>query len=265
MTGKRIITGAAVVLLLTAAACRAGCGEKSPAACKQESKDANSVEKILNLLKKKTAELDSYQCQIEYLITQPLFESKTLRRGILYYTKHNGPSMFRINFQTLKQDQEQEQKYNEQYIFDGVWLTYINYQSKQVKRYQQAEPNKPVDDFDLASENLPIIGFGKIEELQKQFDISPVEQKKVDAEKSTELHLKVKPDSIYKDNYTSINLWIDNKLTLPTKIAAVSTEEDIYQIEFLKPEVNERIDKKVFELKIPKDFSEEIIPLKEKR
>ena len=78
------------------------------------------------------------------------------------------------------------------------------------------------------------------------------------------MHLKVKPDSVYKDDYVSIDFWIDKKLGMPAKINAVSTEEDIYQIRLLKPKVNKRMDKKVFEFKVPRGFGKEIIPLKKK-
>ena len=78
------------------------------------------------------------------------------------------------------------------------------------------------------------------------------------------MHLKVKPTSIYKDDYTAIDFWIDKKSHLPAKIVAVSTEEDIYEIKFVKPKVNEKIDKKVFDVKVPNGFGEEIIPLKKK-
>jgi len=41
--------------------------------------------------------------------------------------------------------------------------------------------------------------------------------------------------------------------------------EDIYEIKFLKPRINRKIDAKVFNFKIPKGFDEpEIIPLKKK-
>jgi len=75
----------------------------------------------------------------------------------------------------------------------------------------------------------------------------------------------VKPDSIYKDDYTSIDFWIDRKLYLPAKIVAISTEEDIYEIRLLGAKVNERIDKKVFEVKIPEGFGMEIMPLEKTR
>jgi len=226
--------------------------------------DVNSVDGILRNLSRRTAELKSYQSQIEYRFIQPLFESETRRKGVLYYAKFNGKSKLRINFQTLKQDDEAEQKYIEQYIFDGVWLTHIDYQIKEVKRYQKAEPNEPVDAFELVSKNFPIIGFSKVEDLKKEFEIELIERQKSGSENFVRLHLKVRRDSIYKDDYTSIDFWIDKKLYLPAKIVAVTTEEDFYGIKFLKPEVNKKIDKKVFEIKVPEGFGEEIVPLKKK-
>lgn len=230
--------------------------------------DANSVpvaelEAVLEQLKKQTTELKSYQSQIEYKFSQPLLESETLRKGVLYYQRSDGKSALRMNFQTLKQDDEEEQKYIEHYIFDGVWLTHIDYQIKEVKRYQKAEPNEPVDAFELVSENFPIIGFSKAEELKKEFEIRLVEQQGGEAEDFVHLRLKVKGDSVYKDDYTSIDFWIDKKLYLPAKIIAVTTEEDIYEIKLLGPKINKEIDKKVFEIKIPEGFGVEIIPLKE--
>ena len=252
----------AVVMLGIAGICRAGGCVKSLDACSAECADANSVEVILGRLNQAASVLKSYQGRVEYRFSQPILESQTLRKGVLYFAKCGEKSKLRINFQTLKQDDEKEQKYVEQYIFDGVWLTHIDYQIKEVKRRQLAEPNEPVDGFELARRNFPIIGFSKTEDLEKEFEIELQEES--GPSEFIKLHLKVKPDSIYKDDYTSIDFWIDKKINLPTKIVAVSTEEDIYEIRLLEAKVNEGIDKKVFETKVPEGFGEEIIPLKEK-
>ncbi len=250
-----------LILLCTVGICWAvGCTANS-AGSQLKGCDVNSVDGILRNLSRSTAELKSYQSRIEYKFSQPLLESETLRKGVLYYQRCDGKSALRINFQTLKQDDEEEQKYIEQYIFDGVWLTHIDYQSEQVKRYQQAEPNEPVDAFDLASRNFPIIGFSKAEDLKNQFEIKLVEQQGGEAENFARLHLKVKPDSIYKDDYTSIDFWIDKKSGLPAKVVAITTEEDIYEIRLLKAKVNKKLNKKVFEVKIPKGFTVEKTPL----
>lgn len=220
--------------------------------------------KHLEQLKDRVETLKSYQAQVEYQFRQPLLESESLRKGVLYYQRFNGRSKLRMNFQTLKQDDEKEQKYAEHFIFDGIWLMRIDYQIKTVERRQLAEPNEPVDAFDLAGRHLPIIGFTRIEDLKEQFEIKLIEQEKDKEDKFIQLHLKVKSDSIYKDDYTSIDFWIDRDLYLPAKIVAVTTEEDIYQIQLLKPKVDRKIDKRVFEFKIPEGFSTEEIPLEKK-
>ncbi len=270
MDNKMVTNGLFILLLIVGAG---GCSEdlavQRPAEVSSkapvEKAEPNSVEQVLTQLKQKTEELKLYQSEIEYLISQPLFESKTLRKGVLYYQKGEGKSALRINFETLKQDDEKTQKYAEHFIFDGVWLTHIDYQIKEVKRYQKAEPNEPVDAFELVSENFPIIGFSKVEDLKKEFEIRLIKQQGGGVKDFIQLHLKVKADSIYKDDYASIDFWIDKQLYLPAKIIAVSTEEDIYEIKFLQPAINKKIDKKVFEVEVPKDFdAPEIFELKKK-
>jgi len=278
---KKTISKAVIFFLWTVSICWAsggtkGCecpkssGTKPPGEVK-----ADAVDTVLQQLNKKAQELKSYQAQIEYKFIQPLlFGSETLRKGTLYYTRSGKKSKLRINFETLKQDDEEEEKYAVQYIvLDGTWLVHIDYELKGVKYYQLAEPrdpNEPVDAFDLASRNLPMIGFTKIEDLKKQFEVTLVEQKKGKGEDSIQVHLKVKPNSVYKDDYVSIDFWIDKKLGLPAKIVAISTEpatepveqKDISEIKFLRPKVNKIIDKDVFEFKIPEGFDEpEIKPL----
>ena len=253
----KIVMRVVLILLCTVGICLAvGC-TRNMAGSELKGADVNSVDGILRNLSRRTAELKSYQSQIEYRFIQPLFESETRRKGVLYYAKFNGKSKLRINFQTLKQDDEAEQKYIEQYIFDGVWLTHIDYQIKEVKRYQKAEPNEPVDAFDLASRNFPIIGFAGTEDLRKQFEIKLITQTETQPSQFIQLHLKVKPTSVYKDDYTSIDFWIDRRSALPARITAVSTEGEIYQIKLLEPEVNKGIDKKVFEVRIPEGFTVE--------
>jgi len=258
---EKVIAKVFYLSVVTIGMCVVGCLAKQT---NSNSTAKPQVEMVLELLNRRTAGLKSYQCQIEYRFIQPLLESETLKKGILYYQKSDGKSALRINFQSLKQDEEEEQKYIEQYIFDGIWLTHIDYQIKEVKRYQKAEPNEPVDAFELVSGSFPIIGFGKVEDLKKEFEIELVEQQGGKEKDFIQLHLKVKADSVYKDDYTSIDFWIDKKMYLPAKIVAISTEEDIYEIKFLQPKVNEKVDRKVFELKIPDGFNVETEPLKEK-
>jgi outer membrane lipoprotein-sorting protein len=236
---------------------------------KAEPNDANNaVSNYLKKLNNRTRSLESYQCRIEYLFEQPVFETKTLQTGVLYYQKDSGKSALRINFATRKEEEEKEQKYQDEYIFDGIWLTHIDYQVREVKRYQSAEggkENESVDAFDLVAKNFPILGFSKVEELEKKYDIKLLE--KENTGKSAfggfvGFSLSPKPDSEYKD-YKTINIWADSSIDLPAKIIATNADGDIYQVRFLEPKINQKIDKKVFEYKVPKGFTVEINKLNE--
>ena len=279
-----------IILLVMAANCWAGGCSERPDLQGRKKEKPDPVDKVLKQLREKTAELKSYQCLVEYEVNQPTFESKTLRKGVLYYKKAGKESALRINFATFKQDDEEEEKYIDQYIingnwltkidyeFEGIWLTHIDHQLKTVQCHQLAEPNdpnepadanKPTDPFDLVTQNFPIVGFTKVEDLKKEFEIKLVVHEQTEPLPYIHLHLKVKPDSVYKDDYTRIDFWIDEKLGLPARIVAVKTtddanlEGDILQIKFIKPKINEKLDKKVFGIKIPKGFGKpEIFPLK---
>jgi len=239
----------------------ASCAE-TPIANSPVDSNTDSVSKILDGLQKAAAGLKSYQCKIDYLFSQPVLESKTLRTGELQYARLGTGSKLRINFNTLSQDDGPNQNYKECYIFDGLWLTHIDYQIKQVQKRQLAEANEPLDAFELAKRNFPIIGFGKSEDLSKQFDVNLVNLVG-EPNQFIHLHLSVKPDSQYADQYKSVDIWIEKTSMLPAKIEAVSTEGDIYEIKFIDPKVNQTVDESVFEFTIPADFGKpEIIPLK---
>ena len=276
MDTRMIATATTVVALSAIGICRAARDPNEPActmpvgtsqsACPQQQIEPNDpVEAILNQLHGKTSELKSYEGMVEYKRIQPVLESESLRKGVLYFAKFGEKTRLRINFATLRHDDEKEQKYVEQFIFDGTWLTQIDYQIKAAKRYQLAEPNEPTDAFDLVSRNLPVVGFSKIQDLKKNFEIEMVEPQEDKGDDLTHLHLTVKPGSVHEDDYVYVDFWIDRKLGLPARVLALSTEEDIYEIRLLQPKVNRKIDAKVFDFEIPKGFGEpEIVPLKKK-
>ncbi len=230
--------------------------------CASESTAANPVEAILDRLQSKVNELTGYQCDIDYIYKQPLLESQTRRKGKLYYIKLEKQSHLRVDFETIQYDDEKEAKRREQFFFDGIWGTYVDYEGRSVQRQQVAEPNAPVDAFSLVSRRVPVLGFSKIEDLEKQFEIELVEPNDAQAAASDLLHMVVKPESAYHEDYLTIDCRIDRKQGLPTQISAVTTEEDIHEIHLVKAKVNQAIDREQFEIEIPADFSVETIPLK---
>jgi hypothetical protein len=277
-----------LLLWITSISCASG--SSGGQGTQKEKTEIDPVDKVLEKLNKTTQELKSLECRVEYKDVQPsVFDTETLRKGTLYYTKKGNESKLRVNFQTRQQNDEPEQNIIEQYIivdgsllkskthnFEGMWLVKLDYEFKTVNYIQITEANntnEPVDVFDLISKNLPMVGFTKIEDLKKQFEITLADEKNNEQEEFIQVHLKIKPNSIYKDDYNQIDFWIDKKTNLPARIKAVSTEpngpvedKDFYEIKLLEPKLSQKIDSDIFNFSIPKDFEEpEIFPLEKEQ
>jgi hypothetical protein len=260
---RRVIAAGFMLVLSLATASSYGLEETDGSrSCQTDNQDPNSVEAILDRLEARVTNLNSYQCTLDYVFKQPLLESQTRRKGRLYYAKLDKQSYLRVDFETLQYDDEAEQAHKEQFFFDGIWGTYIDYQSHSVQRQQVAEPNAPVDAFALVSRRVPVLGFSKIEDLQKQFEIQLAQANGSETAPFHQLRLVAKPDSTYHDDYVSIGVQIDKERQLPSKIIAVTTEEDVHEIKLADPKINQAIARERFEIKFPGDFSVEAVPLK---
>ena len=230
-------------------------------------KTEDELKLILKHLAEQTDKLKTYQAKINYLVIQDpeLIDSKTIRTGQLYYKKYKAGSKIRVNFETLKQDEADVEKYREHYLFDGVWLTKIDYQLEKVDFYQQAPEDKPIDVFARISQNFPLIGFSKTEGMDKQFEMALVSKStNCDPNEAIHLHLKVKKDSDYKDDYKVIDFWLDKGTFLPVHVTAVSPEGDINDIVLLDSLINKNLENNVFKVETPAHFDNNRHPLKQK-
>lgn len=222
------------------------------------------IENTLKKLNEKTANLKSYQARIQWVHTQPLFETITIRKGQIYYFSDPNNSKLRINFKTLRQDDGKEQKHREDFLFDGVWLTRLDYQNKTVNHNQLAPAAAPIEPFEMVARYFPILGFSGTEELKKQFEIEYVEPEKNARGLPVHLRLIPKPDSKYKDDYKQFDFWIGYKTDLPAKIISQSNETDTFEISFSDIKINKKLKSGVFNLEIPSDFSENRTALQQK-
>ena len=262
ITGDNICLGIVLVLLLMV-----------PLACaldndhlKKESVQDPALEELLSQVQARTAALTSYECQLEYIFDQPDFESRTERLGKMYILRHGKASHLRISFETLKQDDQQPQTYIEHFIFDGVWLTHIDFQLKSVQKTQMADPNEPVDALELAARDLPIIGFTDVKQMLEDFDMKVAPGEETGQEHITSLHLSVKTGSRFASDYRTIVCWFDKNEWLPIRIEATTREADIYRIRFIASKINQELDDSIFYIKIPKGFNQpEVVPLNAQR
>jgi hypothetical protein len=244
------------------------------AGAENDNNSLDKLEQIMEKLSNSTKKLKSYNCTLRHLYTQPMFETKTLRIGKLFYQKDDKGSRLLVRIDKIQQDDEKPLKQKEEYYFDGYWFTQIEHETKQVKRFELAktdDPNGPLDAFELMSQNFPIIGFTNTQNLRKDFDITIVDNDENEVNKESdrnktdediiELQMKVKKDSKYAEDYSSFDFHIDKKTYLPKRIIAKTTDhdhetlDDFYTIDFIKPNVNKKISSNIFKIKIPRSYN----------
>lgn len=257
-----------VFTLLTLGVMSFAAGENAPA--DDTAKDCNTVnatnthntelEQILDHIGKASANLKTFESGLSYLTIQDpdIVESTTLQTGKLYYQKEADRSRLRIRFDQMQQDDFAPEKYIEDYYFDGVWLTKVDYKLEQVSLYQQAPENKPVDVFELINDRFPLIGFSGIQTLRKDFDITVADTSGNDPNEPIQLLLKVKEDSKYLDNYKKVDFWIDKNTYSPVRVRAYSTQGDIYDIRFFDCRINKKLKNGVFTIETPAGFRKNI-------
>ena len=243
------------------------CAAKKAAKCKPTQSPSPEVDKLGEILKnihKATESLNTCQAEITYLFIEDpnWIDSKMLRTGKLYYQKEENGAKLRIRFETLQQDDFEPENRIEDFYFDGIWLTKVDYKLEQISRYQQAPEKKPISVFELINQRFPLIGFSKTEDLKKDFDISLVKEATDDPNDPIQLLLTVKKSSKYKDEYKKIDFWIYSGKYLPFRIRAYSAQGDIDDIRFLAIKTNKKLKKTVFTIDTPANFSKNIQALK---
>ena len=220
---------------------------------------ADEVDAILATLNRNLLDLKSCRLELSWRFYQPLLETSTVRTGTLYYKKGQDRSHLRIDFGSFQQDQEQPQPLREEIIFDGIWLTRIDYQLKEIKRDQLAPDDKPLDAFQLLTGRIPIISFESIDSLKRQFHIalgSP-------ADPNTRVHLVFtpRPDSELARDYKKIEILTKATEALPQRIRAVTPDDDLNEI-VLKRSGPQDVADSVFTFDRPRDFTVISKPLK---
>ncbi|MBW8034636.1 MAG: hypothetical protein FVQ79_02970 [Planctomycetes bacterium] len=222
-----------------------------------------TLDEILDKLTASNKSLKSYQARMKYTFIQDpeVIDSNTIRKGNIYYQKGKKRSDLLIDFTTIKQDDAPEEKHNEKYLFDGVYLKIIDFQNKTVNTYQKAEKNNPKDVFEVIGASFPMVGFTRPEFLKREFNISLAERTKTTPTHVIPIKLDVKKGSIYEKEYKTIDFWINKAIFLPARLLTTSTEGDIYDIILTDAKINKKLPKGIFKVETLKDFSETITPL----
>lgn len=238
------------ILIICLFAFSVACVFAKEACCNSDPLDVGG---IIAKITEKGEKLDSFTSNIIYSLTEDpeIFETTTIYTGTFRYLKTEKRQYAMIDFVTRQEDELPIEDYHQRYLFDGVWLTRVDYQLKQVNRDQLAPEDEPEDVFELISKDFPLMGFSGADKLSDSYDIK-LEQS--DDAFAYKLRLEPKEDAEVK--YSDIEFVIDKRNFLPQTITSTSVSDDsICNIELDGGEVNSKLDEKIFKLDIPEDFT----------
>lgn len=235
--------------------CSSVTGSQAKPAESSKKDDAAIISEILEKMNAASQNLKTCEARFSYLFIEDpdLLDSRTLRNGIFYYKIQGDKSNLRIRFDDIKQDEFDPEEQREEYLFDGVWLTHINFKLEQVDLYQQAPEGEPIGVFELINANFPLIGFSGSQEIQNEFVVS-LNTDPQDPNTLPSLILTAKKDSKFKESYEKIHFWVEKDLNMPQKVVAYTPQGDQSHVEFTYKNVNKKLKNSVFTVETPKHF-----------
>jgi len=234
----------------------------------------SAVDKLLYRVEQAGAKLASFQADMLYNQLQPIQDTVIIRHGRLYYQVRGETVRARINFDDfLQQDTDEEeklkpQKFDEDYVFDGLWLTASNSKTKKIDYHEISKKSRGKEDFRIGNGPFPLPFAIKRKDVLKHFDVKIT---KADPnapavlKDSDHIALVPKKKSPYIKDYRRLELWVSKKTALPVRISFEKELGELTTITWSNIKVNKKIRDATFKLKKPgKGWTEDWHPLKEK-
>ena len=226
----------------------------------QTSPAGKTVRTILDQLEKAGKKYSAIRADLEYVVVNRKLGDSETRTGWIAYksaaTDNQSPAMFRIHFETLRQEGGPKIRDRVDYAFDGKWLTVKKHRIKQIIRYQVvADGNdkneKKPEPLKLGKGPFPLPFSQQADDMLKHFHITPRPCSET-TPKNTD-YLKLVPREQYKKkiNFVRMEMWVDRKLHLPIKIICRDYSKNVTTVKFLDistPKDFGKADKKMFHL-----------------
>ncbi len=238
----------------------------------------SEIDTILHKIELQGDKLKSFQAQMTYELTQQITSTKIVRNGELWYQVDENSIQAKIHFDDHLQydlDDEPDErpkpvKYNEDYTFDGQWLTRRNERTKMIQKWEIAKKDWSRDSFRLGQGPFPLPFAIRKQDVINHFEIQlipPVAalEKLYPAVKDTDhLQLKPKADSPYAKDYHTLDIWVSKKLSIPTQISYSNKEYEITTVSWNRIELDKPLKPEIFQLKkTGSGWTEETHPLEE--
>jgi outer membrane lipoprotein-sorting protein len=182
---------------------------------------ASSVEETLDALCEVGKDLKSFAADVKLNESDLISQDTTTRTGKVWYQKKaEGDARLRVTFDKRTQDgATQEQKID--YLLDKGWLVDRNYARKLEINRQVLRPGEKINLLKLGEGPFPLPIGQKREDVLKQFEVKHVELATNEMPNAMHLMLTPKPGTQFDRKFTSIDVWVDFKTSMPRRIETI--------------------------------------------
>lgn len=180
-----------------------------------------SVDDTLKALDDVGRNLKSFSANVTLRDEDKISQDTSSRTGLaVYELKPDGNSRFRVTFLKRIQDGlSQDQRI--EYLLDGNILIDRNYPRKSETKHHLGRPGEKINLLKLGEGPFPLPIGQKREDVLKQFDVKHVELATNEMPDAMHLMLTPKPGTQFDRKFTSIDVWVDFKTSMPRRIETI--------------------------------------------
>jgi outer membrane lipoprotein-sorting protein len=228
------------------------------------------LEKTLVELEQTCAKLTSFTGNM-FLVKEVLTTDEvTENNGKIWYQSNKSKVEMRMHLSTFRtfdieeaiEDRNKFVPYDEDYTFDGAWITNRNGLNKSLKKWEIEKSGNPKEQFKLGHGQFALPFNITKKHLLTHFKVV----KKTGKNDSATIHLHLTPlaKSQYAKSYRELHLWLRASDKLPIKFSYEDKDAKITTATWSNVKVNETIPGSTFVLKpAGPDWTVETIPLKD--
>jgi outer membrane lipoprotein-sorting protein len=195
---------------------------------------ASSIDATLDRLDRLGKSLKDFSADVTLTETDQTSGAEVTRNGrVLYQALGEGDARIHVTFLTRTEDDRRYDEKIEYVLKDGIF-TDRNYDTKTEVRRQVLKPGEKANLLKLGDVPFPLpIGQDKAV-VHRLFEVTRIPPAADEPKDSIHLRLVPKPDTRLKDQFATIDVWVDTQTSFPTRIDAVDSNHTSQQQTVLK-------------------------------
>jgi outer membrane lipoprotein-sorting protein len=209
--------------------------------------------RILKQLEASGEQFTTIEAKLTYTVEDRKLGDVEERTGFVAYEKKSkdAPAKFRVTFDTLRQGEGPRIREQEDFAFDGQWVTLRKHKIKQMTRGQVAGEGEQVEPLRLGKGMFPLPFGQKAADVLEFFDVS---QGPEDADASGNadcLILTPRREKAEDVSFSEMRMWIDRSTHLPVKMITRDDKKKVTTVVFGDIRTNQPLAADIFDLPRP--------------